>query len=276
MDQATAHDHGGSAVKFYTYSHGRAHIATTPTVLGELDWTILVHREQDAHEYIRAGWPEDRVVPTHTEPGPYAPLDHRAYAYRNLMEPREWAVFLDDDIKEVREYIGGDRKLPRTLTPNEINEKAEEARRLAETRNFNCFFSAHRQGLQRWLFVGATKPSWLGWRKVDKPFPLDLRIRHEEQLYLAEHLLRDGGIVMDSWLDVRNSRFDKDGLGTYEKRYESRVRDAKFLYRQYPGLFKLIYSSQATDRSRFPEPSDLQLRIWTEKGIRKWRRELAR
>lgn len=263
-------------MKFFVTSHGREHTATTPHHLEGLDWYFLLHRHADADRYADAGWPRDRIRVTNTVPGVYAQTAHRAVAYQNILEMDEWGVFMDDDIKDFRFHPTGERNQYRRVSGDVLYAIADDARKMAERLGFHLFGTALPMTEQRWLTVGGLKQSWMGWQKVDKPFPLDLRVRHEEMLYTAEHLLRDGGIALDTWLNVRNLRYSEGGLGPFSQRYEQKVESAKFLQRRYAGLVDLTYSHKATDREKFPEPSEVRLRLRTPRSVSNWRRQMLR
>lgn len=259
-------------MKFFVTSHGREHTSTTPKLLEGLDWYFLLHRHQDADKYAAAGWPLDRIRVTNTIPGYYAQTAHRAIAYQTSLETGEWGVFMDDDVQEIRFHPTGEREHYELVKGERFGKIADDARKMSERLGFHLFGSSTPVTANRWSTVGKFKESYMGWQKTEKPFPLDIRVRNEEVFYACEHMARDGGIVLDSWLRVKNLKFSPGGLGPYEQRYREKVESSKFMCLRYPGMVELEYSTQVKDREKFPEMAALKLKIRTPKALQRWRR----
>ena len=56
--------------------------------------------------------------------------------------------------------------------------------------------------------------------------------------YTADCLLRDGAVLINSWIKPVNKHYEEGGIGTYEQRIPKKIKDAKYLMSKFPNLFR--------------------------------------
>lgn len=82
-------------MKIFIPSYGRAGIISTPFLLEDLEWNVVVHDESEAKSYKRL-LPKGKIIVSGVELGI---AKQRNWIINNLVGEDEWFCFMDDNIK---------------------------------------------------------------------------------------------------------------------------------------------------------------------------------
>jgi hypothetical protein len=276
-------------MKVFIPTKNRAATISTHQAFEGEDYTVVVHDETQKALYCENPTIEpSRVVVSGVPGDTFGLTRQREWVCRNLVEPGEWFVFADDNIKSLSAVpephylepslpVQDDKSLKEVYdTPcsparfMEIGrEMCQEAGRVganlcgfATTGNF--FFRG-----RKYRYAGYVIGKLMLW--CNQPdFEFDHTVSMEDFRNTAEHLYRYGAVLINNYVFPVAGHYEQGGMGTYEERIPIRKRDVKLLLKQYPGLFRV------KDRPGFEPNTDLALRIHHPRQIQQWRRDLPR
>lgn len=86
--------------------------------------------------------------------------------------------------------------------------------------------------------------------------------------FTASSLLKDGAVLINSWIKSINKHYEPGGIGTYDQRVERKIHDAAYLMSKYPGLFRYKVKKGCHPKA------EIQVRFTSTDQVKKWRREL--
>lgn len=277
-------------MRVFIPTKGRANTISSHALFPGMDVKIVVHNEAEWLEYAKnptirpeqiliSGTPIDRGGLTR----------QREWVMQTQIKPGEWFLFADDNIQEIwavpQPYYDRTMLLPMeydTETRRRIFNTAAAGDHLQFVLQ-DSVDTAQQIGAQMIGFSVTSNPLWRG-RKfralgyvIGKMFlmqhntiPFDHTITMEDFRNTAEHLLRNGAVLINNYLAPVAKHYQPGGMGTYEERIAYRQADVKKLMNLYPGLFRI------KDRDGFAPGTDLALKITTSKQLHIWRTTMLR
>lgn len=244
--------------------------------------TIVLHSEEDASLYRRANLPNPIVV-SHRAGDLVGKARQMRFVMEEFVEDGEWVCFADDNLQSItmvdEAYYGKDSfpeglssqvaqrmysrpvgrlRLAKILT--ELQDKAEVvgANYCGFASNNNYYF---RKG--KWLHVGYVIGQLCIMRKTELKIPL----RHHDDTFLtAEHLVRDGRVLINRFVYPMSPHFTTGGHGTVANRVLIRTREVRELLDRYEGLFSV------KNPKGMPKNQDVRFRLHTLDQVAKWRK----
>lgn len=269
-------------MRIFILSKGRASIIGSMSSRLFPDATVVVHSDSDAALYRRAKLPNPIMVSDQAGDSVGKARQMR-FVMEHFAEDGEWVCFADDNLKSITavddSYYGEDTfdeeiaprlarriysrpvgrlRLAEILT--ELRDKAEET-----GANYCGFASTPNYYFRKtkWLQVGWVIGQLFIMRKTELIIPL----RNQDDTYLtAEHLLRDGHLLINRFVYPMSPHFTLGGHGTVEQRILVRRREVIELLERYGGLFSV------KNPKGMPKNQDVRLRLRTIAQIDKWRR----
>ena len=269
-------------MKYFIPSAGRA--ASTPHyTAGLFPWaTVLLHSEKEEAEYRKHGLSNPVLIT-----GPSQRFAGKAVSMNAALERcvaiGEWICFADDDLRGIEALPSPyyeDPTFPKDTMPRKqavalyktsalsrlddiFQDTIQEAERVGA--NLCSFATTNNYYFRsrKWGYASRVDGCLLLMRKTGHPVPL----RHMDDMFLlAEHLTRDGAIVVNRYLFPNPMHFHPGGLGTVPERYHIRQKEIQELLSTYPGLFNGAWKAHKGD----PYP-DVRLRLSTREQVAKWR-----
>jgi hypothetical protein len=273
-------------------TYNRAGTITTATLLRDAFFvTILTHTERE-REAIAEAQPElrDLLLVTNVPSGPHGANAQRAWAAEHLLQPNEWCLYADDNIRSivsVREDLYTRDELPvrdvdvrqfDEATWNSVYDYAIDAARLrvvihdmlirAEARGYwSCGFGTNTSALYRprhWRTVGYVSSKLMLW-KHDVTFPWHDMVHMDDFNYSAEQHLRHGGVLINHWIHPKATHYAGGGLGAYRDRVSKRQESVALLMERYPGLLRV------KSRPGFAPNSELTFALRSPREVAAWR-----
>lgn len=274
-------------------------IQTHRTLLGQMDYRVVVHNEQQAEAYLAGSdVPPSRIVISHTPDDTFGKTRQLDWITNTLLEPGEWVLFADDNIRAVcavdEPYRKQDElptddymedpannpegavkwhriygnKGPGLQDPDELLGLLQLCITMAESHSANLVgFALNTNPLFRakqWRTVGYASGKMYLWRhRPDYPWRHDISL--DDFLHTAQHLLDDGHVIINNFIHPRAGHYEPGGLGTYEERLAQRLLDTALLMKIFPELFRY------RQRKGFHPQYDIALRYHTAEQIDKWR-----
>jgi len=274
-------------MRVFIPTKGRAKIISTHQAFAGADYTIVVHDEAERERYCK----NPTVGPAHVVvsgvPGDTFGLTRqREWVCQNLVEPDEWFVFADDNIKELSAVAEPYYQQPDLPVQDDASLKgaydtacpaarfmeiAGEMSAIADKVGANlCGFATTGNFFfrgKKYRYAGYVIGKLMLWHnRAD--FEFDHTISMEDFCHTAEHLYRYGAVLINNYVFPVAGHYEAGGMGTYEERIPIRKRDVQLLLKKYPGLFRI------KERTGFEPGTDLTLRLHSPKQIQKWRRQL--
>ena len=252
--------------------------------------TVLVHNKDELEDYMQNLSVAEQLLVTDVKADAYGLTRQREWAVNHLVEPGEWFVFADDDIRRIeclpepwysedtlelpfkgsplwraryRTTCTGDRFI-QEIVPDMIELAKDIGAHLcgfATTDNY-YFRSVH------WRTVGYVKGGLMVLQNCGVPY--NHSITMEDFRYTAEHLLRYGKILINNYARANAGEYRPGGMGTYDARIVRRWRDCRALISRYPGLFRVKNLKYAIPNT------DVGLRTYNEERIEKWRQTMRK
>lgn len=273
-------------MRVFIPTKGRASSITSHRLFPGMDVTVVVHNEAERAAYLQ----QTDITPEQVQVSGVA-MDkggltrQREWVMRNLIQPGEWFLFADDNIQRITLVPAPYYERP-LLQPMEYTTEARKrvfemdptpdqfAAALADS-----VATATAIGAQMVGFSVTDNPLWRG-RKfrtigyvIGKMFlmqhnniPFDHTITMEDFRNTAEHLLRNGTVLINNFIAPTAKHYQPGGMGTYEERIAYRQADVGKLLNLYPGLFRV------KNRAGFAPNTDLALKITTQKQLQHWRK----
>lgn len=273
-------------MKIIILSKGRPETISTHLLFKDYDYKIVLHNEEEKAEYIKNPTisPEKIVVSN----APFGVANQRQWIQENLVEPGEWYISLDDNIKSFqivnKEFYDepsldvqtDDTELRKklkdafeeTATTERFLEVCEELADLGEKeRAYNIGF-----GTTPNFFFRGKKYRWVGYviskacvrKNLETPFELEAQSM-EDYAYTAETLLRYGKVLINNYVFPVAGHYEKGGIGTYAERLPLKIKHAAILMGKYPGLFR-YNNKKGTDPK-----GELIIRFTSLDQVEKWR-----
>lgn len=267
-------------IKIFIPSYQRATKISTPSLLGGVDFKVVLHNNEERESYIKAHPElEPHIIVSGLPPGISA---QRQWIKDNLVKDNEWFAMLDDNIRKFN------------IFPDEIYDN-EELVYDASKRFYweHCYGNAQR--LMQCFEETITEAEWretgfCGFANIDNAFfrrkkwksiglivakmclqkKDDLRydpLIHciDDYDYSIAAMLKYGSILVNSYVCPIANHNEAGGLGKLEERAPRKREDCKRLMEKYPGLLRY------KDRKNSLEGCEVSLRFYSEKSFMKWR-----
>ena len=277
-------------MRVFIPTKGRHKSISTHQAFDGSDYFIVVHDEDERERYVdNSTVEESRVIVSGVAADDYGLTRQREWICENLVEPDEWFVFADDNIKALTAVAKGYydcTELPvqdgngpiwkdvysRLCTVERFMEIAAETRGIAESVGAHwCGFATTPNFYFRgtkWRYAGYVIGKLTIAHNIGVPF--DHTISMEDFNNTAEHLYRFGAVVINNFVWPQAGHYEGGGMGRYEERVPVRKQDVQLLLRKWPGLFRV------KNRPGFEPDTDLALRLHRAKQIQQWRRDLPK
>jgi len=248
-------------------SKGRSNLITTPQSLGKFSKNVkvLVPQSELADYKANKTLNEITIIP-HVETS-LLPTRNRSLDYGEF---GDWIILLDDNLLGWTKVVRGE----------EVKITGEEFICLMRDDLHTC------DANDIWLYGTATNSNLMFRRSRYKTSCFvqtkccaikKSTYRFDERLYIREefdmtasHLFNDGRLLRNDHLFAKRKHYMEGGIGSRKEREARYIKDAKFLMKKYPDLLKYVSKK---DHAPY---SEINIRITTERGIRKWRKGILR
>jgi len=281
-------------MKVIILSKGRAATHTTYKLFERegLNYTLVLHTEEEKEEYLHANSlrsalrlsPEKIVVSN----APFGVANQRQWIQENLVEPGEWYICLDDNIREFQAVPEAQYYLPElpvqskekeellrmkdlfdaTCTTEEFLKICESMRKEGERVGaFNLGFATVPNFFfrgKKYRYVGYVISKAVIRKNLGIPFETEHQSM-EDYAYTAECLLRHGKVLINNFAMPIAGHYEKGGIGTYAERLPQKIVDAEYLMLKYPGLFR------HTEKKGSDPKGELAIRFTSTEQVEKWR-----
>ena len=193
----------------------------------------------------------------------------------------EWSLFVDDDISAVTGMEPGGvasddpkvfrQQLNHVLTEAELDTVLTECMNRAEEVGANLIGVApydnpmfrQKQWSECSFVVG---DMWM-----IRQTGMEVPERHIEDLYLmAEHLLRDGRVLVNRWIRPKAKHWQEGGHGVRGSRRAIREMECRDLVERYPGLFAYREGFGGDGKM-----ANVKLRIHSPAQVTAWRHSMG-
>ena len=265
-------------------SKGRAGIIGGATSRIFPDAPVIVHNDAEAALYQQSNIPNPIIV-SHEDMSQIGKSLQMRFVLNNFITKGEWVCFADDNLQAItavdEAYYDGEQ-FPDDIAPalasrlynspvgsERLESVLAEMRSKAESVGANlCGFASTANYYFRrskWLHVG-----WvIGQLCLIRKTELEIPIRHQDDTYItAEHLVRDGRVLINRFVFPGSPHFATGGHGTVAERFIIRTREVRELLDRYNGLFSI------KNPPGMPKNQDVRLRLHTLAQIAKWREKL--
>jgi len=274
-------------IPIYIPSYNRPLSIKTTKWLDEshLKYKVLLHSEKCKYEYIKAGIvQENNIIVTNAKIGI---TNQRNYIMDNLAKKNEWFITLDDNIegfkRVVDKYYYTKKILPvenSMITQKDFNQKINalefielviEDIKIAESINAtyggfatvdNYWFNNKKYKAVGYVISKAAYIKYTGYRYDENILAMD------DYGYTADCLLRDGCVLINSWIKPINKHYESGGIGTYEERLPKKIIDAKYLMSKFPNLFRYKLKKGCHPKA------EIQIRFTNPNQINDWRKKI--
>jgi hypothetical protein len=276
-------------IKIFIPSYNRAETIKTSLYLDEknIDYRIILHTENCKNEYLKAGRvKEEKIIVSNQPPGI---TNQRNFIMNSLTQKGEWFITLDDNIsgfkRVIDQYYFTREELDvedEEITQETYSQKveADELLRLIEGDIKKCesigsfyggFASVENYffNSKKYRYVGyiISKAAYI----KNDGFGYDKRLNAMEDFgFTGDNLFRYGRVLINSWIKPINKHYEEGGIGTYERRLPSKIKDCKTLMKKYPGLYRYKIK-----KGCHPE-AELQIRFTNLKQVSEWRNDLIK
>jgi len=279
-------------MRMFIVTKGRYDAISTHKVFKDLDYTIVVHNEEEKQKYCANPTIDPaRVVVSGVPTGQYGQVHQLNFVFDNLTEKGEWFLFADDDILSLTAVPEPYYKAPALdVKSKEIDWKAIYDTPCSNER----FVAICREMIEVAGRIGA---HWCGFAAVDNFFfrgkkwatsayvvgvltlsqntglRFDPEISMSDMAMTAEQLFTYGSILVNHYVCPINRHFLKGGLGVYEDRIPYRLKDCEILMKRYAGLFR--YRKSYPGVKNYVPKTDLQIRLHNKKQVAAWRKKMG-
>lgn len=274
-------------MKIIIPSYRRAESLTTPKWLhdgGITDYVVVVHGNDEALCYHRAGRvPNGKIMSSGLPPGISG---QRQWIEDSLISNGEWYCSLDDNLTgwtQVHQDYYGEESLPvhsrvakldwRSIydypcSPREMMLQLDDMRRRAEHHKTSlCGFAVTDNFFFRerhWLFCSFVVTKAFLKKKSNIRWDVSLPCM-EDLDQTAQHLLRDGAVLVNNFSVPEKLHYQPGGIGTKPERREMQAKARAMLLEKWPGLFLPL------DRDGI---DDVTMAICKPRQLDQWRRRM--
>lgn len=273
-------------IPIYIPSYGRHDTIKTPLYLSKknVPYKVLLHTNECKEKYLKGGRVDPRsIIVTGAKRGV---TNQRNWLVDNLAKLGEWYITLDDNIggfkRVVDKYYSSKKKLDvnsNYITQADYNQKVEADEMVelfkkdilvaekihAEYTGFatvdNYFFNSKKYKPVGYVISKASAIKHQGLRYDEKILAMD------DYGFTAQQLVRNHCVLINSWVKPIAGHYEKGGIGTYEERVPKKRKDAAYLIKKYPGLFRY------KKKSGCDALSELQIRFHSVKQVERWLNE---
>lgn len=275
-------------IPIYIPSYNRATTIKTPAYLdaSNVPYKVLLHSEQCKADYLAAGLVREKDIIVTGEP--FGITNQRNWIINNLAEKGEWYISMDDN-------ISGFKRFDNFIYFGPYNEVDVESPGITQ-RNFNCpvdaeeLMSIYDDDINHAETIGS---EYVGFATVDNYYFNSKRYKQvgyviskavavkytgllydknleamEDFGFCAEQLLKNGKVLINSWVMPIAGHYEKGGIGTYQERTPRKIIDCKYLMQKYPDLFRYKVKKDC-----HPE-AELQIRFNNIKQVKEWQQKM--
>lgn len=275
-------------MRVFIPTKGRAQAITSHLLFSGMDVTIVVHNEAERADYLcNPTIRPEQVLISDTLMDRAGLTRQREWIMNTLVQPGEWFVFADDNIRRILavpqpyytrpllnalEYAPDVRKriFRQNAEPEHLHFAFQESIQVAQHIGAQMVgFAVTDHTLSRgrkFRSFGYVIGKMLLMQHNTIPF--DHSITMEDFRNTAEHLLRNGAVLINNFIVPMAKHYQPGGMGTYDERIAYRQADVAQLLRLYPGLFRV------KQREGFAPNTDLALKISTAKQLQQWRQTM--
>lgn len=254
--------------------------------VGFEDYYIMLHDQEQADLYKQnPSIRPEKIIITGQPKG----ISHqRRFIVKQFIPKNEWFITLDDniasfkgvrpDIYENSGFIDVKAKDFDTSIFEHNVDGAEFIDRVKKEIEFCDKQDIHYGGfatVPNYYFLGK-KHRYVGYVISKAAFikneaqDYDSKIEAMDDYGLTAHnLLTFGKVLINNWIISVAGHYEPGGIGTYEERLPSKIRDCQYLMAKYPGLFRYKVKDGCHPKA------ELQVRFTSTEQVQKWRRELT-
>lgn len=280
-------------MKTFIVTYDRPNTITSHRCVTTFDYYVVVHNEEQRALYAQnEELDESRIVVSNAPTGMGGKSGQLNFILDNLVEPGEWALYMDDDLKGIQvvqdPYYEENALNIRDKSVNwhmVYSAEADEDRlryvfedtiQTAEKIGVHyCGFSMAENFFFRsvkWQTVGCIAGSLILMRDTG------LRYEHspmEDAQMVSEQLLVYGRVLINRYVHPDYQIYISGGFGEYKERAPAKMQCCKSLMARYPGLWKYRQKSAIVPENEYIYGTDVMLKIHSEKQIREWRKKLG-
>lgn len=269
-------------MKIFIPSYGRCSSIKTNMLLGNYDYKIILHNEEEKEKYIRC-FPElkNKIIVSNM---PLGISGQRNWIINNLIEENEWACMMDDNIRNFNKF------------PEEVynleNLPYEASKRYSWEHaycNINELLKAFEETISKAESIGA---EYCGFASIDNAFfrkskwkyislivaKMNLikktNLRYNEEIkciddyeFSIQNLIKNGKVLVNSYIRPVSKHCEAGGLGKLEERAPKKRLDVQYLMNRYPGLLRI------KERKNSIEGCEVALRFYSQNSINTWRNQ---
>lgn len=237
----------------YVPSKGRSQTISTHALLEGIDYTIVVHNEQEKEAYLKnESISANRLVVSHQ---PYEISLQRQWIL-NRVPVDSWLIMMDDNIKRftaleepyywepsvpVEGHVEFRKRFARPITAQELLHYIGLDIAYADQVGAHLIGFGHNDNYfyrnKKYSFVGHVVGKLVAVKKSVLQYnPCVFTIDDLE--FTAQHLLRFGKVLLNKYIYPVAEHYQPGGLGTYEQREKRRIEDCRYMMHCYPGLYR--------------------------------------
>lgn len=274
-------------MKILIPSKGRPDRITTHLLFKDtdIDYKIVLHNEEERSYYLLNKTIEPaKIIVSNAS---FGIAYQRQWIQDNSLKPNEWYITLDDNIRRftgVAESHYDKEKLPTQSDKSlkDIYESPVSIQRFLKICD-EMKDKGEKEGIYNMgfavvenYFFRETKYRYVGYviskaairKNLGIPFELENQSM-EDYAYCAEVLKRYGKVLINNYIWPIAGHYEKGGIGTYKERLPHKIKDAEFLMKKYPGLFR-----QPTKKG-YDNRGELVFRPRNLKQVEIWRKSLS-
>lgn len=277
----------------YVCTYSRPDTISTPSILEDLDYTVVVHSDEWYDKYKAAGVvPADRMVVSGVQSGTYGKANQHNWVLDNLVDAGDWIMFMNDNItgfQAVPYPLHSEESFDFSTSSIPGNEWRRTYRTVVDMRTlmrivddlivhaeevgaWYCGFSVYenyyfrpKKWQERKLIVGNCV--------IMRKCTLRYNCLTDDTWMTSLQLLKRGTTLHDKFTFVNQKHYTAGGIGAYEERVPVLLREAKFMYDLFDGLHE-YYMKQGGIPGGYIPKTYLKFRLHTAKQIANWRESM--
>lgn len=271
-------------MKIFINSHNRAEVISTHKLLDAVGakYKIILHSQEQYDQYVLnpSVRPETLVVANF----PVGMAGIRNWLLENLVDEGEWYMLLDDNITEFQcvpkpEYwekeidMEKDPKQARMLYEtvvdfNRVLDVCKDCIEHAESKgakligfgsNLNFFFRS-----KKFREVGYVIGKMQIIKKTKLRYDLNVQAM-DDYCWTAQNLETFGKVLINNYCVGVKKHYAKGGIGTYEERLPTKLKEVAYLMQRFPGLFRYKVKTGCDPKA------EIQVRFSNLTQVEKWR-----
>lgn len=277
----------------YVCSYARPDTISTPSVLEDLDYTVVVHSEEWYNKYRDAGVvPSARMVVSGVPSGRYGKANQHNWILDNLVESGEWIVLMNDNItgfqavpyplhsEEAFDFATSDipgkewRRIYRTPVTADMlmrifAEMIDHAECIGASycgfANYENYYFRSKRWAERRMVVG----NCVAMRKCSLRYAL----LEDDEWMVCWQLFKYGTTLLDKFTYCLQEHYTTGGIGSYQDRVPILLEESKYMHDLFPGLVDYHMKMGGIPGGYVPK-TYLRYRLYSAKQIANWRESM--